>query len=234
MKKLLIFDLDDTLIYTNNVFIQVTEQVMERFRTLGIRDERLFQTLDTFDREMVATAGHFHPSLFGKAVLKTYAFYCEKLKLSYQSAVADDLSAIAARIISGKYLPIEGAETLLRTLRQNHDHTMLLVTRGDPDFQMKKLRDNHLEKFFQEVVVVPQKNAAVFEKLIKQYEFRPENTWIIGNSLRAEILPAQELGANCIFVTIAQETWDDDLPARETIDCIKVDRLSDCLNIINK
>ncbi len=58
---LLIFDLDDTLVYTHRVFMQLTEQFLARMAELGFDDENVYYTLDSIDREIVESEGAYVP-----------------------------------------------------------------------------------------------------------------------------------------------------------------------------
>ncbi|MGI5824838.1 MAG: HAD family hydrolase [Bacillota bacterium] len=232
MKKLLIFDLDDTLIHTHSVFLQVTAEVLDRMEELGIIDDNLYYTLDSFDQEMVETEGNFNQEVFPRAVQKTYEFYCQKLYLEYSEETAAELNEIAWQIKSIKYEIIDGAKELLDTLADKQNYTLILVTRGEEKSQKKKITDNHLQNYFQHIYVVPDKNSEVFGEIISKLGFTPQNTWIIGNSLRAEIIPAQQLEANCILTTVTEESWSFDNITNQKIECPQVSNLLDCLNII--
>lgn len=232
MKKLLIFDLDDTLIYTHNVYLQVTAEVIDRMEELGIIDENLYYTLDSFDQETVEEDGCFKQDAFPRAVHKTYDFYCQKLNLEYDEEVAAELNEIAWEINSLKYELVEGAKDLLDVLAENPDNEMVLLTRGDDEIQNKKIKDNGLQNYFDETIVVPSKTNRTYEDIIAKYGFTSKNTWIIGNSIRSEIIPANSIGANAILVSVT-DCWDYENVETE-INCPKVNRLIDCLDYIKE
>lgn len=232
MKQLLIFDLDDTLIYTHLVYLQVTAEIIDRLQELGVDDENLYYTLDSYDQETVEEDGCFKQDAFPRAVQKTYEFYCQKLNLEYSEEIAAELNEIAFEINNIKYEPIEGAKTLLDTLADNPQYTMVLLTRGDEDIQNKKIKDNGFQNYFDEMIIMPLKDIKVFRDIIAKYGFSVKNTWIIGNSVRSEILPAQEIGANCILVK-ATESWGYE-SSETAVDCPTVTKLLDCLDILQK
>lgn len=232
MKHLLIFDLDDTLIYTHNVYLQVTAEVMDRMEELGIIDDNLYYTLDSFDQETVEEDGCFKQDAFPRAVHKTYDFYCQKLNLEYSEIIAEELNNIAWEINSIKYELVEGAKDLLDILADNPNNEMVLLTRGDEDIQNKKIKDNNLQNYFTETIVVPNKSSATYKDIIAKYGFSAKNTWIIGNSIRSEILPANAIGANSILVSVT-DCWDYENIETE-IKCPIVYKLIDCLDYIKE
>lgn len=230
MKQLLIFDLDDTLIHTHMVYLQVTAEIIDRMEELNICDDNLYYTLDSYDRETVEDDGCFKQDAFPRAVQKTYDFYCQKLNLEYRDEVAEELNQIAWQINSLKYEAVEGAKLLLDKLAESQKYTMVLLTRGDEELQNKKVKDNDLQNYFDEIIVTPNKTAAVFGDIIAKYGVCSADTWIIGNSMRSEIIPAQQLGAKHILTDVT-ENW-----GYETVDnppqCPVVKCLTDCLPII--
>lgn len=230
MKQLLIFDLDDTLIHTHLVYLQVTAEIIDRMEELGICDDNLYYTLDSYDQETVEEDGCFKQDAFPRAVHKTYDFYCQKLNLEYRDEVAAELNEIAWQINSIKYEPVDGAKLLLDILAESGKYNMVLLTRGDEEIQKKKVKDNSLGNYFDEVIVVPNKDARVFGDVMAKYGVKSSDTWIIGNSVRSEIIPAQQLGANHILTAVT-ESWSyeavDNVPK-----CPVVENLPDCLSII--
>lgn len=232
MKKLLLFDLDDTLIYTHQVFLQVTAEIIDTMEELGIIDDNLYYTLDSFDQELVEKEQSFSMDIFPRAVNKTYDFYCQKLGLEYNEQIAKELNEIAWGIKTIRYEAVEGAEELLYQLSSKNSFHICIVTRGDEDIQKKKIKDNHFDKYINDIYVVPTKNPEIYQKIIQKNGFTKENTWIIGNSLKAEIMPAMQLGVKCILTNVTKENWNYENIENCKINCPKVNKLLDCLNII--
>lgn len=230
MKQLLIFDLDDTLIHTHLVYLQVTAEIIDRMEELGIFDDNLYYTLDSYDQETVEEDGCFKQDAFPRAVQKTYDFYCQKLNLEYSDEVAAELNEIAWQINSIKYEPVDGAKLLLDALAESGKYAMVLLTRGDEEIQNKKVKDNGFHNYFDEVIVAPIKDARVFGDVIAKYGVTTKNTWIIGNSVRSEIIPAQQLGAKHILTAVT-ESWSYE-DVENAPHCPVVKSLPDCLPII--
>jgi len=53
---------------------------------------------------------------------------------------------------------------------------------------------------------VPEKDAGVIRGLVTEYNLRPEQTWMVGNSPRSDINPALEAGIGAIYVP-HPNTW---------------------------
>lgn len=82
---------------------------------------------------------------------------------------------------------------------------LVLFTAGDEKVQWKKIRSLGLEHRFGRVRIVPVKTAVEFRNLLAQENARPEDAIMIGNSLRSDILPAQEVGITTIL--FLARTW---------------------------
>jgi putative hydrolase of the HAD superfamily len=63
-----------------------------------------------------------------------------------------------------------------------------------------------LKHYFQQVEIVPEKNASTYGRIIDQHRLATEQTWMVGNSPKSDINPALAAGLNAIFVP-HDETW---------------------------
>ena len=229
-KPAIIFDLDDTLIYTHEVYLAITAEFLEKMAEYGLTDDNLYGTLDAYDQENVEAAGAYRQEAFPQAMLQTYEFYCQKLQHEYQQAEADEILNIGWQINQRKYQPVEGAAELLENLTETH--RLFLLTQGEEEMQMKKIKESGLFSYFEQCIVVPKKSTAIYQTLIQQYQLSFANTWIIGNSIKSEIKPALELGLPCILVQVTPG-WDyESTTLSNGVTYPIVRKLLDCLSLI--
>lgn len=208
---LLIFDLDDTLVYTHRVFMQLTEQFLARMAELGFDDENVYYTLDSIDREIVESEGAYVPWAFPTAMQRTYQFYCEKYFAPYDADEAAAFDELGNAFREADYELVPGAKRLLGTLIEA-GHTLVLLTQGDREVQDFKVRQHGLAPYFDEIIVVNKKTPDVYNSIMRRYGFAPRDTAVIGNSLKSEIAPALALGARAVLVTAAEGWQFEDVP----------------------
>ncbi|MCA9387232.1 HAD family hydrolase [Candidatus Dojkabacteria bacterium] len=106
----------------------------------------------------------------------------------------------------------EGALELLQTLNDITDLKIGLVTHAERDWTIRKLRDAGLIDLFPEenifdVPVTGPKTTQHWQYALDQMNGIAENTLFIGDNLRADIVPALEIGA--LGVLLKEDTnWD--------------------------
>lgn len=203
---LLIFDLDDTLIYTHQIFVELTEAFLQQMAALGFADENVYYTLDAFDREAVELADAYVPWAFPQAMRQTYAFYCEKYFQPFDEEQAASFENLGNSFREADYPLVDGAKTLLDTLAEA-GHRLVLLTQGGYEEQKYKVEQHHLNEYFHEIIVVDKKTPEVYQNIMQRHKFAPDDTWVIGNSLKSEVVPALAVQANPVWVKVCQG-WD--------------------------
>lgn len=202
---LLIFDLDDTLIYTHRVFMQLTRQFLERMACLGFDDENVYYTLDSIDREIVESEDAYVPWAFPAAMQRTYQFYCEKYFVPYDEYEAAALADLGSSFREADYQLLPGAKPLLDVLNAA-GYILVLLMQGDYEVQNFKVRQHNLGQYFDEIIVVNKKTEEVYNSIMRLHGLAPQDTAVIGNSLKSEVAPALAVGARAILLTAA-EGW---------------------------
>ncbi len=142
------------------------------------------------------------------------------------------LSLIETAIeISGKNLPIEAVARILqhgkellekpivlidgieKTLKQLHQkYKLIVVTKGDLLDQHRKLHNSGLGAYFHHIEVLSEKADENYLKLLKRLEINPEEFYMVGNSLKSDILPVLNIGGYATHIPF-RTTW-----AHERID----------------
>jgi len=82
-----------------------------------------------------------------------------------------------------------------------------LLTKGAEAEQHAKIAKSGLAERFRRIIVVPEKNAAVYEDLVRAEDLDPAYTWMIGNSVKSDINPALAAGLGAVFIP-NQNTWE--------------------------
>ena len=194
--QFVVFDLDDTLVDTSDVYWRARTQFIEQLASCGYSSARTLEIFESID------SGH----------IKTYGFAPERYRLSmmatYNRLLAESASVADPMLINEIYrcgdlihetLPqvIDGARELLDYASRRFE--LALLTRGDEVLQHWKLRELGLSRYFSTIKVVANKSADTFRQLICKAGHASEQSWVIGDSIRSDINPGISAGATCIL-----------------------------------
>ncbi|MCK9224865.1 MAG: HAD family hydrolase [Candidatus Muirbacterium halophilum] len=100
----------------------------------------------------------------------------------------------------------DGVEEIINYLH-NKNIKLYILTKGYYPVQMKKIEESCIEKFFVSVIISTRKNVQVYKNIISRYNLDEENTWMIGNSPKSDIIPALEAGMKAIYIP-SNSLWE--------------------------
>jgi putative hydrolase of the HAD superfamily len=121
------------------------------------------------------------------------------------------------------------APRVLVALRGSYN--LALITAGERWVQERRLAEFHYTNIFDAVRIVERKTAELFDELVASLAINVEESWVIGDSMKSDIIPALDAGLNAIL--IANRNWvevehDEIRPSQLRV----VDRLGGILPII--
>ncbi len=79
-------------------------------------------------------------------------------------------------------------------------YKLVLITKGDLFDQERKLAQSGLGEMFKAVEIVSDKNRGTYERIFSQHGEGPDQSVMVGNSLKSDVVPAIEAGGWGIFV----------------------------------
>ncbi|HAM42280.1 HAD family hydrolase [Candidatus Avelusimicrobium stercoris] len=219
------FDADDTL-WKNEEFYRETE---DKFYAL-------------FDGKL--TAKQAGEALFKTEMgnLETFGYGAKSFTLSMiETALANldnEEAARAAREILqlGKAL-INRPVTLLpgtqETLRALHGkYHLSVVTKGDLLDQQRKLKNSGLLPLFDHIEILTEKTHQAYLDLFACLNAQPNEVLMVGNSLRSDIFPALEAGAQAAYMPCAF-TWQHEARTEpENPPYLQINTLTDILPVL--
>ncbi len=205
----ILFDLDDTLLYCNKFFDMVMDQFADQmemwFHGYHLSIEEVKKKQAELDLQQVLVSG-FSPSHFPKSFIDTYEYYCHLLGRPWREDEVHSLKELGDSVYGHDIEPYPHMEETLLEL-QAAGHVLHLYTGGDPAIQMRKVTEADLARFFGDRIhVTRHKTTEFLGGLIRSHGFDRSSTWMIGNSLRTDIMPALENGIHAIFMP-AQQEW---------------------------
>ena len=197
--KVIGFDADDTL-WVNETYFREAE---EAFAALLSK----YETKNKIDQELYKME---------MKNLSTYGYGVKAFVLSMVESALDlsnnnvSNKTIAAILDLGKDMlekPVDLLDDVELVLKQlAKTHRLILATKGDLLDQEKKLEKSGLIKYFHHIEVLSDKKETDYSKLLKRLDVKPSEFLMIGNSLKSDILPLINLGAQAIHVPF-HTTW---------------------------
>lgn len=197
--KVIAFDADDTL-FVNEPYFEETEHKFLALMQDYLSHQGLSQEL--FKIEIA------NLPLYGYGI-KGYILSMIEAALK----ISDNTVSIGAvdKILSyGKDLlqkPIEllpGVEETLETLFPHYK--LVVATKGDLLDQRRKLHNSGLGKYFHHIEVMSDKQEKDYHDLIKRLDVKPEEFFMIGNSLKSDVLPVLAMGGHAVHIPF-HTTW---------------------------
>lgn len=108
-------------------------------------------------------------------------------------------------LLSKPVILMDGVKETLEKL--NGDYKLIVVTKGDLLDQHRKLHNSGLGHLFHHIEVVSEKNDEDYLKLLKRLEINPTEFYMIGNSLKSDILPVLNIGGYATHIPF-RTTWE--------------------------
>ena len=226
--KVIAFDADDTL-FVNEPYFQEVEQKFCVLMSDYLSHQGLSQEL--FKTEI----GNL--DLYGYGIKGYILSMIEAaMKISNNTISIEIIEKI---IDYGKELlqkPIELLDGVEETLSQLHGKYKLIVaTKGDLKDQQSKLHRSGLGHYFHHIEVMSDKQEINYTHLLNRLEIAPNAFFMIGNSLKSDILPVLGIGGYAVHIPF-HTTW-----AHEKIDhkvehknFRTVEKISEVLEILLK
>ncbi|MFJ2081378.1 HAD family hydrolase [Micromonospora chokoriensis] len=205
--KVLIFDADDTLWENNVVFERVIDDFLSWLDHPTLDRAALRAVLDDIERANAVAHGYG-----SKVFLRSLGECLERLRARPATeAERLEIDRLAVALVEHRVELMPGVAEALDDLASRHE--LLLLTKGDPEEQQRKLDACGVLHHFRAAHIVPEKNAETYRWLVREHGFDPSTVWMIGNSPKSDILPARAAGLNAVFIP-NENTWvleDDEL-----------------------
>lgn len=211
-RGLLIWDLDDTLIITNPEYEKTNEICAEIIAGIAKQDctkEKILAYQRQRDLELVKQNGfassHYLQSWMDTVehIHKTYGLISKNKAIQMVSDAVDDL-------FRRKFNNAPGCIEVLEHLKYEAGYSMIVLTAGEQNIQLKRIREAGISEYMDKVYVYPWKDPKVLREVI--FDFTQGTfagpLFMIGNSLRSDIYPAIQNRMGAIHVLT--NTWEID------------------------
>jgi len=196
---LIAFDADDTLWHTERLYVNAQARLAQLLDGYvdPARVERYLYQAETRNLE------HFGYGVkaFALSMIET------AVELTEGKISGADIQVLVGLARDMLTAPVELIDHVKETIpRLAGTYALMVITKGDAVEQEPKIARSGLAAFFRHVEVVSDKTASRYAVLLERYAVRPAGFLMVGNSLRSDILPVLELGAQAVYVPYAT-TW---------------------------
>ena len=107
-----------------------------------------------------------------------------------------------------------------------------VVTKGDLLDQERKLQDSGLLPLFNHVEIVSDKTPTAYRALFVRLGAKPQEVLMVGNSLKSDIFPALEAGAQAAYLPCACNWKHEESEEPENPPYLKITALPDLLPVL--
>ena len=197
--KVIGFDADDTL-WVNEPFFQDVElkfcQILKPYLQEDETSKALFQTeMQNLEIYGYGAKG-FILSMVETAIRVTEG--------KITSAEINQIIDIGKTLLEMPIELLDGVERVLQVLQGKYK--LILATKGDLLDQERKLQKSGLIGYFHHIEIMSDKHENNYRKLLSHLDIEPHEFLMIGNSVKSDILPVVNIGAQAVLVPF-EVTW---------------------------
>jgi len=203
--KVIAFDADDTL-FINEPYFQETEQKFCGLMEDYLSHQGISQELFKIEIENLTIYGYG---------IKAYILSMIEaaMKISNNTIhieIIEKIIEYGKELLEKPIVLLDGVEETLKALHGNYK--LVVATKGDLLDQRRKLHNSGLGHYFHHIEVMADKQEKDYSDLIHRLEIQPEEFFMIGNSLKSDVLPVLAIGGHAVHIPF-HTTW-----AHERID----------------
>lgn len=216
--RLVAFDADDTLWDNQTHFDNVEQAYTQLLSPYGSAEEVSAALFSTETANM---------SLLGYGCKAfTLSLVENAVRFSHGHISAADILTIVnmgKRLLSMPATPLPGVEATLRQLRATRRYKLAVLTKGELLDQQNKVERSGLSGYFDDVVVVADKNRQAYLNLCERFDTSMSHLLMVGNSFKSDIAPVLQLGGYAAYIPF-EKMWKHELT--EEYDHPRLRRLS--------
>jgi len=202
------FDADDTLWHTERIFINTKD----KYKSLLSE----FHDGDWIERHLDETETnnikHFGYGIKG-FTLSMIETACELSEGRITGDKIKEIIGFAKEMLAAPIDVLEGVRETIEELSRNY--RLMVITKGDLLDQEAKLARSGLGDFFDAFEIVPRKDAKIYKYVMRRHKIPAEEFLMVGNSLKSDILPVLEAGAQAVFVPYETEWFHERVSPEE-------------------
>jgi putative hydrolase of the HAD superfamily len=220
-----IFDADNTLWETESLYDDARRTLTSTLASRGINEALAGEVQQAIDEELYQSYGYSarrFPESFDRTLIHFFPHSSDEERANIRS--------IAERVFVRPAIAHHALEGIISRLSAHY--RLGILTAGEDWVQQGRLAQFAHRHHFQALEIVPHKDVAAFENFVRLHNVDRKTSWVVGDSLRSDIIPAHDAGLNAILVTSRNWHPVEMAHAKLTAYVHKVADLSDILSII--
>ena len=189
MLQLIGFDGDDTLWHSEGYYRQANEAfaaIVGRYVDLG--DQHVHEAMLATEQRNLQLFGYGAKGMALSMVETAIAVSDSRIS----AADIHRLVELGKRVLQHPVELLPGIREAVEAVAAKHE--IVLITKGDLFHQEKKVAESGLAGLFRRIEIVSEKNAATYLRVLAEFNLKPEQFAMVGNSLRSDIEPVLGLG----------------------------------------
>jgi putative hydrolase of the HAD superfamily len=201
------FDADDTLWHNEHLFQDTQkelEAIVQRYRP----GEDIHDALFAVEMRNLELFGYGIKGFTLSMVEAAIQLTGERIT----AAEVHEIVQLGKHMMTAPVDLLEGVEETLAAVCGRF--RVILITKGDIVDQNSKIERSGLAECFEQVEIVPRKDARVYRTIFERHGIEPARTVMVGNSMPSDVLPILELGGHGVHVPYAllwaHEAHDED------------------------
>lgn len=199
MDPWVIFDADNTLWQTESLYDEARRSLSNVLASRGINATTVEEMQRSIDEDLYKTFGYSaerFPTSFDRTLVHFFPASSDKDRAQ--------IRAIAERVFLQPAIAYHALEEVINSLSVYY--SLGILTAGEHWVQQNRLRQFvHLHRF-KAIEIVPIKLVKAFSDFADEHNVDRKKSWVVGDSLRSDIIPAREAGFNAILVET--RNWD--------------------------
>lgn len=222
--KVIAFDADDTLWDNESFFLKVEKDMCKILEPYG-DEKKISDNLFKTEMDNMEDYGY-------GAMAFTLSLVENAVKVSNGKVPANDIMRIVElgrTLLRLDATPLKNVKETLVKLKEDGRFKLVVFTKGELLTQEHKLQRSGLLHFFDQTVIVSDKQEQQYRDLCETMRISPSELLMVGNSLKSDILPALNIGAWAVHIPF-EIMWQ-----HEVIDKFEHERLfvaSDCSDLL--
>ena len=193
--KVIAFDADDTLWDCQSWFDEVERKCCEMLKPWATAREVSEGLFATEHQNMPLTG--YGTKAFTLSLIEN-AVRISKGELTGDKVM--QLIDMGKELLRFPTTPLPEVKETLEALSQTRRYRLVVFTKGELMDQEDKLRRSGLEQYFSYMETVSNKTEREYRQLCENLGVAPEQTLMVGNSFRSDIVPALATGAWAIHI----------------------------------
>ena len=210
----ILFDLDNTLVRCMIYYDFVRKNMFRKFSKIsGVSQEEVEEIFSTFEKERVKKPDGFGRNAFLDSINETRIELLKRIKDEdkakeyFNSDESFKLITLGSKVYDAPYVKYNDVDEVLTYLK-NYGIKIYCVTKGDFYIQSQKVAN--LPKVFDGLFIVPHKNKAVWKGVAETIECDLETTYVVGDSIKDDIIASIDGGLKAIHITRGDTNWVGD------------------------